>query len=177
MAYVTVEDLQKYTNVFPEDNKLSLQSDYLAAATDCIKNYLCYNPESSSYTQYFDGNGGTTLFMNAKPITAITSIQIDGVACDLNDFYYDGECIYSYKDSVVFTEGRHNIIISYTAGYETVPGIIKITALRIAAIIQTEQDGNIGVTSKTFADSGSRTFVNTTNFDKYLVQISQYRLV
>ena len=58
-----------------------------------------------------------------------------------------------------------------------VPELIKMTALRIATLLQTESDNNIGVTSKSFGDSGNRTFINTVNFDKYLIQISQYRKI
>jgi hypothetical protein len=58
-----------------------------------------------------------------------------------------------------------------------VPRIIRLTVLRIAALLQSETDENIGVTSKTFGDSGSRTFVNYTNFDKYLLPISKYKLI
>jgi hypothetical protein len=57
------------------------------------------------------------------------------------------------------------------------PNIIKTTVLRIAALLQTESDSNIGVTSKSFGESGSRTFVSFTNFDKYLLPISKYRII
>jgi hypothetical protein len=60
---------------------------------------------------------------------------------------------------------------------EPLPNIIKLTGLRIAALLQTEGDNNIGVTGKSFGDSGSRTFVNYTNFDKYLLPISKHRLL
>ena len=58
-----------------------------------------------------------------------------------------------------------------------IPEIIKLTIMRIAAILQTEGDSNIGITSKSFGDSGTRTFINTVNFDKYLIQISNYRKI
>jgi hypothetical protein len=57
------------------------------------------------------------------------------------------------------------------------PKIIKLTIMRIAAILQTESDGNIGVTSKSFGDSGDRTFISYTNFDKYLLPLSSYKLL
>jgi len=57
------------------------------------------------------------------------------------------------------------------------PEVIKMTVMRIAALLQSEENSNIGVTSKSFGDSGMRTFVNTINFDKYLVQISKYKLI
>jgi hypothetical protein len=59
----------------------------------------------------------------------------------------------------------------------TIPPIFKQTALRIAALLLTEADQNIGVTGKSFGDSGSRTFINYTNFDKYLSPLSKYKLV
>ena len=58
-----------------------------------------------------------------------------------------------------------------------IPVIIQLTIMRIAAILQTEEQSNIGVTSKQFGDSGSRTFVNTVDFSKYLVQIAKYRKI
>jgi hypothetical protein len=57
------------------------------------------------------------------------------------------------------------------------PYIIKLTVLRIAALLQAESDSNIGITSKSFAESGSRTFINYTNFDKYLLPVAGYKLL
>jgi hypothetical protein len=57
------------------------------------------------------------------------------------------------------------------------PSLFKQTALRIAALLLTENDGNIGITSKSFGDSGSRSFMSYTNFDKYLSPLSRYRLL
>jgi len=72
------------------------------------------------------------------------------------------------------------ILNSITGELENVidiPEIIKMTILRIATLLQSESDSNIGITSKSFGDSGNRTFFNTVNFDKYLIQISQYRKI
>ena len=57
-----------------------------------------------------------------------------------------------------------------------IPAEIILTILRIAALLESESNQNIGVTSKTFTDSGSRTFTNYTNFNKFLFPISKYRL-
>jgi len=62
------------------------------------------------------------------------------------------------------------------SGATTIPAEIILTILRIAALLESEANQNIGVTSKTFADSGNRTFVNYTNFNKFLFPISKYRL-
>jgi hypothetical protein len=65
-------------------------------------------------------------------------------------------------------------------GAVTLPGMPQIivqTVLRIAALLESESSGNIGVTGKNFAESGGRTFVNFINFDKYLLPISTYKLL
>jgi hypothetical protein len=59
----------------------------------------------------------------------------------------------------------------------SMPVIFKQTVLRIAALLLTEADNNIGITSKSFGDMGSRTFISYTNFDKYLYPLSKYRLI
>jgi len=59
----------------------------------------------------------------------------------------------------------------------TIPQVILMTILRIATILQSEADSNIGVTSKSFGDSGTRTFINYTDFNKYLSPISEYKLI
>ncbi|MDR1301541.1 MAG: phage gp6-like head-tail connector protein [Treponema sp.] len=57
------------------------------------------------------------------------------------------------------------------------PRLITMTVLRIAALLHTEEDGNIGITGKNFGESGGRTFINTINFNKYLFPLSQYKLM
>jgi hypothetical protein len=66
---------------------------------------------------------------------------------------------------------------SFIGDNSDMPKIIRLTVLRIAALLQSESDQNIGVTSKSFAESGTRTFVNTVNFEKYLNQISKFSLL
>jgi hypothetical protein len=78
----------------------------------------------------------------------------------------------------IYIDASENIVEDYL-GFKldtlaSIPGIIKMTILRIAALLQTESDNNIGVTSKTFGESGSRTFVKTTDYQPYLLQISSY---
>ena len=58
-----------------------------------------------------------------------------------------------------------------------IPDIIIITIMRIASILQMESDGNIAISSKSFSDSGTRTFINYTDYSKYLLPISMYRKI
>ena len=119
--------------------------------------------------------GTNEIHIPAKPITEIKKISIDGAEQSPDDFAFEDDVLFSIKNQT-FTKGSRNIHLQFRAGFETVPAIIKETCLRIAGLLSTEV-GNIGITSKSFQDSGTRTFTNTTNFDRYLVQISNYRLL
>jgi hypothetical protein len=207
MSYVTVEELQKYSNVH-EDSTLS--QNYIDSAENIIENYLGYSPLYKGYSSLLNGNGTKTIGLKAKPIQALLEVIINDINIPVSNFIIENEFIYS-KD-ILFFRGKKNIKINYFAGYNILndneqiddditdggnafstfdddvdggnsknhiimPDIIKMTVLRIATLLQTESDSNIGVTSKSFADSGTRTFVNTVNFDKYLIQISKYKLL
>jgi hypothetical protein len=97
----------------------------------------------------------------------------------------DSEFLYCNK---IFPFGKRNIKVEYDAGYgitidddvansEYLPEIIKMTVLRIASILQAESDSNIAVSSKSFGDSGTRTFINYTDYSKYLLPISIYKIL
>jgi hypothetical protein len=53
--------------------------------------------------------------------------------------------------------------------------LIKNVVLRIASLMLTETSQNIGITSKSFGDSGTRTFINNTDYSKYLLPIAAYK--
>jgi hypothetical protein len=184
MSYVSVEELQKYSNVYGEE---LLQQSYIDASENIVNNYLGYSPALHGYTHYFDGTGTNELQLKSRPITTTISVEINGESISLSEFYtiMDSEFLYYNK---IFPCGKRNIKVEYDAGYGItvdddvtnsayLPEIIKLTVLRIASILQAESDGNVGITSKSFADSGTRTFTNYTNFDKFLLPISSYKIL
>ena len=59
----------------------------------------------------------------------------------------------------------------------TFPDSIKLCVLRIATLLYTEANNNIGVTGISFQETGSRTFYQWQNFDKYLAPIRPHRLL
>lgn len=172
MAIITTEDLQKFTGVYPETED-SQQQLYIDTAIEIICSYLKFNPEKKEYTLVLDGNGREELLLPALPINSVESLIIDGRTIATETLLIKKRSIYG----AIFSKGRNNIIIAFNAGFDVIPATIKLTALRIAGILQTESNNNIGINSKSFQDTGTRTFVNTVNFDKYLIQISEYKLI
>lgn len=166
---VTKEELQGYTGVeFEAGNNIA--ELFIGAAQNIVENYLAYEIESKEYTKHFELHSSNVIKCGVKNITNVTEITIDGTLVE--NYYIDDDKII-LKNPVI----SDNIIVKFTAGFSTdLPQIIKLTVLRIAALLQTESNNNIGISGKSFMD-GSRTFTNFTNFDRYLIACSKYKLI
>ena len=166
---VTKEELQGFTGVeFESGNNIA--DLFIGASQNIVENYLGYEIESKEYTKHFELHSSNIIKCGIKNITVVKEITIDGVPVE--DYYIDDDKII-LKQPVI----SDNIIVTFTAGFsEEVPQIIKLTVLRIAALLQTESNNNIGISGKSFMD-GSRTFTNFTNFDRYLIACSKYKLI
>ena len=166
---VTIEELQGFTGVQLESGN-NIADLFIGAAQNIVENYLGYEIESKEYTKHFALHTSNIIKVGVKNITAVKEITIDGVP--VVDYYIDDDKVI-LKQPVI----SDNIIITFTAGFSTdLPQIIKLTVLRIAALLQTESNNNIGISGKSFID-GSRTFTNFTNFDRYLIACSKYKLI
>lgn len=175
---ITVEQLNSYADSYDSDAvRISLKESYIEAATDAVIEYLSYDPRLQTYSEVFSGTGENSLQLSAKPIDTITSLTISGEPVSL------GEIVSVSKNSEriirtgsVFDAGEMNIVVDYSAGFDPLPGAITLAVLRIATLLLSEANGNIGITSKSFQDQ-SRTFINYTNWDKYLKPLDAYRIM
>ena len=166
---VTKEELQGFTGVeFETGNNIA--DLFIGSAQNIVENYLGYEIESKEYTKHFALHTSNIIKCGVKNITAVSEITIDGTPVE--NYYIDDDKII-LKQPVI----SDNIIVTFTAGFGgDLPQIIKLTVLRIAALLQTESNNNIGISGKSFID-GSRTFTNFTNFDRYLIACSKYKLI
>jgi hypothetical protein len=175
MEIITLEEFQAYTGIHDNDD---LSTQLIDSAEAIVINYLGYSPVQATYTDTISGNGKNEISLYRKNVSNITSLTIDGVAIDptkISTCGANGECI--FFDGGIFPAGHGNIIISYTAGWETIPAEIKMAVLRIAALLQSESGGNIGITSKSFGDSGNRTYVKTIDYTPYLLPVAGYKVI
>lgn len=166
---VTKEELEGFTGVqFESGNNIA--ELFIGAAQNIVENYLGYEIESKEYTKHFELHSSNVIKCGVKNITAVNTITVDGTPVD--NYYIDDEKIILNQPVI-----SDNIIVTFTAGFSTdLPQIVKLTILRIAALLQTESNNNIGISGKSFMD-GSRTFTNFTNFDRYLIACSKYKLI
>lgn len=173
MAYVTTTELQTYKG--SQDDNSDLLDIYINSAESIVEDYIGYSLSENTYTLYLSGLNIDKILVPVYPVQTITSITIDGISYDVDDFYIDGKFIGYINGSNVFTDGLNNVKLEVVAGFETIPDIIKITILRIATLLSMESEGNIGITNKSFSD-GSRTFINYTNFSKYLSALDKFKI-
>ena len=166
---VTKEELQGFSGVeFESGNNIA--ELFIGASQNIVESYLGYEIESKEYTKHFALHSSNVIKVGVKNITVVSEITIDGTPVE--NYYIDNDKII-LKQPVI----SDNIIVRFTAGFgEDLPAIIKLTVLRIAALLQTESNNNIGISGKSFID-GSRTFTNFTNFSKYLDACSKYKLI
>ena len=170
---VTRDEFEKYSGVYTDENN-TLPELYIQSAENILFNYLGYDPTPQNYRHVFNGNGESYLRVGVKPIWLVAEVRIGNTAQDLGNITFDNDTIYLLNGT--FPEGKGNITVDFSAGYNEIPAIMKMTVLRIATLLQSEGDSNIGITSKSFEESGTRVFQNYTNYDKYLIQCSKYKL-
>ena len=174
MTFITKQMLCDFANKVV-DNEDTQPDFYCKAAMEAVRDYLGYDPESQTYTQTVKGDGGSLAALQAMPITEITSLSVDGIEADPDELEVETENYICFKDNSIFQKGSR-YTVTFTAGWATVPDIIKMAALQIASLMWESAGGNLAVSSTSFADTGSRVFNNFTS-DRFLKQIAQYKRV
>ena len=172
MNFITSTELCNFMNKQVEASDTGPAS-YCKSAMETVKEYLGYDPELQTYTQTIKGDGGALAALQAMPVTEITALSIDGVEADPLQLEWETENYVCFVDNSVFEKGSR-YLITFKAGFQTVPEIIKTTALQIASLIWESGGGNLAVSSTSFADTGSRVFNNFTA-DRFLKQIAQFK--
>lgn len=147
------------------------------AALDRLKQFLGYEFTSAAYTDvWYAGNGTQKLWLRHRPITALTSIEVNGSTYDTTDFdISDGR--YIYWDDDYFPQGWHKVKLTYTAGWTrvTMPGTIRLAALKLCAYYYNMQ-GREGLSAES-RDDGSNFTYDLEQEETILGSINQYQAV
>lgn len=172
MNFITKEDLIAFMHKVP-DAEDPQPENYCKSAMEAVADYLGYDPELQEHIQTVKGDGGALAALEAMPVNSITALNIDGVESDPSGLEVEDMNYICFKDNSVFNKGSR-YEITFMAGWENVPEIIKTTALQIASLFWESAGGNLAVSSTSFADTGSRVFNNFTS-DRFLKQIAKYK--
>lgn len=156
---VTVADLKELLSIaHAEDDELLAR--LVSAASEYFERQVGRRILSAEYVEIRDGDGGRSIVPSNYPITAVTSLEVNGEPIDESatwsdpGWYQDGDVVRLRGTWV--TSGQGNVVLTYTAGYSTTPEDVRQAVLEMAALMYREKD-RVGQQSRTGPD-GSTVF-------------------
>jgi len=158
---------------------VQLKGAFLCTAEDIVSSYLGFDPKQQEYADIVcSGTGSRRLYLPCRNITVVQALTVGTAAVDTSLVAACDDHIRFVDHATKFPVGEDNIRLSYTAGWDAqeMPSVIVVSILRIATLMLSETGGNIGLTGKSFADN-SRTFVNYSNYRKYLQPLDSLRIL
>lgn len=171
---VTLSNFNTFTNDYETSDTIdALKSSCIESAEGIISNYLGYSLLKTEYKYKFKNIYAEFILLPAY-ITSIKTLiinnqEINSADIIINKIYVTIKNYYNYKNI--------EIDIDFFGGWEitTLPSIIKITICEIATLLYLQTNKNIGITGLIGTDGLSRTFINYTNFDKYVKKLEGYK--
>ena len=163
---VGLADLKSYLNKTDtgDDDELGFVLGAVHAEMDLTTRRTLYE---TAHTEYQDGNDTDGLFLENWPVSAVTSVNVDGLRDfgtdtleDSGDYFTNTELGIVYHNSGSWPAGHANIKVVYTAGYtaDTVPADLQRVVLELASIAwQKRKNKNHDVSSESGGDK-SRTY-------------------
>lgn len=128
-------------------------SRLITAASNAVISYLNRDLFSGQYDLRFNGKGGVTVVLPQYPVTAVSSVIVNGVpipvGTDMSDGYFFDEGNV-YLRGYTFSRGVQNVRIQFTAGYATTPPEIEQAVIELVSLRHKERE-RIGITSKGLA--------------------------
>lgn len=134
----------------------------ISSASLAIANYLQRDLPSAVRSETRDGNGKQLMMLLNFPITAVSSVLINGVSIpastgfNTSGYYYDKDTL--YLRGYYFQKGQQNIQISYTAGLATVPPPVQQACLYTLKGMYDAQDVDQNITSESVPGAYSASY-------------------
>jgi hypothetical protein len=121
----TVAAVQQFLSIADVTQDAALLQTLVSGASAFVLNYLNRNLLTAAYVETRNGHGGDTLPLYQSPVTAVTSLVINGATILPATspygpgYVFDSAAIYLRQGA--FTRGVQNVVIGYTAGLAVMP--------------------------------------------------------
>jgi uncharacterized phiE125 gp8 family phage protein len=153
----TLADVKAYLKITNTTDDAVLNR-LITAASTFMRSWLNRDITQQTYTETRDGRGSTKLAMKNYPVTAVSSLAIDGLTIPQSTTVTtpgwcldDSGILIQLRGGVYFfSKGMQNVTVTYTAGFATVPYDIAQCCIEMVAYRYKESD-RIGVSAKTLA--------------------------
>jgi hypothetical protein len=141
MSFTNLDTVALYLNKLSATDLSPLETAQLSILINqvdgIIQNYCGWNILETDYTnKKYDGNGTSIIDLEAYPLTAISSVTMDGeditsiIETENDDGYLNT------TDSSTFTTGTNNVVVSYTAGFadDAIPSDLTYAATYLVVL-------------------------------------------
>lgn len=141
-ALATLADLKSYLSIANTNADTEL-TRLLNASSALAEQLLCRNVFAGDRTERRHGNGRDMIQLRDAPILSVSSLTVSGSAVALSDGTSPG---YLFADNALyliglcFTRGRYNVVVTYSAGYASIPPDLAHAVIEIAAQAYKERD-------------------------------------
>lgn len=131
-----------------------LMTTLITRASAAVENYLQRSVLLATHDEVRDGTGGQILLLAQFPVTAVTSLTIDGQVIPAAPAYGQAGWWLAGRTLLLsgyrFNRGRSNILVTYTAGFAAVPTDIEQACIETVMLALKRRD-HIDVSSKSLA--------------------------
>ena len=122
------------------NDNLGIVSMLISSCSTSIQNWIGYQLASQNYTKTFNGIGGHRMSIPDRPVTAVSSVTVDGITIPpavvptTPGYLFDTKYLYVTKagnwsngqfSTDQFVRGVQNVTVSYTAGFAQIPADIQ----------------------------------------------------
>jgi hypothetical protein len=142
----TLADVRSWLN-FTATNTAN-DGDLARLITACslfMLRYMQRDIIQQTYTDTFNGNGGAVQVLRRGPVVRVKSVTVNGQPLDTSTYVCDDFAVYLQRGT--FPRGLQNVVVSYVAGYDTVPVDLQQACIETVALRWRERD-RIGQSSK-----------------------------
>lgn len=171
--FCTLEQVKAWLkiNSISDDELLEL---LITQTTEYIRSLMSRDLTSKVYTEVRDGKGIDTMLAANWPITAVASVTVGQQVVPPAEYLFDEQTI-TLLNGWVFTRGRRNVVVRYTAGFTTIPADLQRCCMEMVGKKYRERD-RIGVSSKTLGGEVV-TFTQSDLTDEVKSVLRQYQRV
>jgi hypothetical protein len=171
--------LQTGQSAFPPTDD-ALLANLVTAASCYVQAWLNRRIAPSDYLDIRDGTGGQRMQFACFPVSAVLSLTIDGRP--IPPATSTGLSGYGFSQTqlsvrgYIFSCGIQNVVITYTAGYNTTPPEIAQACNELVALRYRERT-RIGEISRSMGGAETVTYSQKDMSDGIKTLLQQYRLV
>ena len=126
----------------------------VTAVSNWMQTWMSRTIRSMAYTETQDGHGGNRLVLGNAPVTAVSSVVIDGQTIPPSPGFGQAGFVFTSTAVILtgyaFNRGDANVVVSYTGGFAATPPDLEQACLELCSLRWKERD-RIGHMSKTLA--------------------------